>query len=160
MNLFYAVVLVLGVSAFESNAATVPPEKVQLVRAMQSTELSAMYWDGTQAQYAAQDLASAASDAQYSAENEYYSAPSTDPDRWRKSQAVSDLRSLAWDARDLAQAIRSQPESADASRSSFNQVRSSFRWAETDVQWAHFSSRVESDFWRAQSAYRRLEMMY
>jgi hypothetical protein len=117
-------------------------------------------WDADRARFAAQDLANTVSSAQYSAESEVYSAPSSDPNLWRKRQAVRSLRTLSWDARDLERAIRTRPESADESRAEFNRVRSSFRWAESDIRFARLSSRVENEFWRAQRAFQQLEWFY
>lgn len=117
-------------------------------------------WDSDRARWAAQDLSSAVSSTQFAAESEVYSTPSGDPDLWRKRQAVQSLRTLSWDARDLERAIRTRPESAEESRAEFNRVRSSFRWAENDIRWARFSSRVENEFWRARSAFQKLEWFY
>jgi hypothetical protein len=138
--------------------------KIQSVAAptpVESEELTfAQDWDADRARWYSQDLTSAVSSAQFAAESEMHSTPGNDPDLWRKRQAVQSLRTLSWDARDLERAIRTRPESADESRAEFNRVRSSLRWAESDIRWARFSSRVDNEFWRVSTAFRKLEWFY
>ena len=156
---FYAVFMLFSACLIlDASAAVVPAVAVAPVQ-IESSALK-MDWDADRARYASQDLVSAASSTQYSAESEMYSTPGSDPDLWRKRQAVNSLRTLSWDARDLERAIRTRPESADESRAEFNRLRSSFRWAESDIRWARFSSRVENEFWRARSAFQKLEWFY